>query len=92
MAIGVGIGDCKEVLGIWLEQTEGVKFWLKVITELNNRGVEDILIACVDGLKGFPVQHSTNRTKERRHNACEDNVTSTYCRGNRCLWYDDGDP
>jgi len=54
LAIGVGIEGRKEVLGLWLEQTEGAKFWLKVITELKNRGVEDILIACVDGLKGFP--------------------------------------
>lgn len=44
----------KEVLGLWLAQTEGAKFWLQVITELRNRGVQDILIACVDGLKGFP--------------------------------------
>lgn len=44
----------KDVLGLWIEQTEGAKFWLKVITELQNRGVRDILIACVDGLKGFP--------------------------------------
>ena len=42
------------MLGIWIEQTEGAKFWLKVMTELKNRGVQDIYIACVDGLKGFP--------------------------------------
>lgn len=54
MAIGVGVDGRKEVLGLWLEETEGAKFWLRVITELKNRGVEDILIACVDGLKGFP--------------------------------------
>ena len=54
LAIGVGLDGLKEVLGIWLEETEGAKFWLKVITELKNRGVEDIIIACVDGLKGFP--------------------------------------
>jgi len=54
LAIGVGIDGRKEVLGMWIEETEGAKFWLKVITELKNRGVEDILIACVDGLKGFP--------------------------------------
>ena len=46
-------GD-KEVLGLWLAQTEGAKFWLQVVTELRNRGVQDIFIACVDGLKGFP--------------------------------------
>jgi putative transposase len=54
MGIGVGVDGRKEVLGLWLEETEGAKFWLKVITELKNRGVDDILIACVDGLKGFP--------------------------------------
>ena len=42
------------MLGIWIEQTEDAKFWLQVVTELENRGVKDIFIACVDGLKGFP--------------------------------------
>jgi putative transposase len=42
------------VLGLWIAQTEGAKFWLQVVTELKNRGVQDIFIACVDGLKGFP--------------------------------------
>ncbi|MCP4743287.1 MAG: IS256 family transposase [Actinomycetales bacterium] len=54
LAIGVGVNGHKEVLGMWLEETEGARFWLKVVTELKNRGVEDILVACVDGLKGFP--------------------------------------
>jgi len=44
----------KDLLGLWLAETEGANFWLSVITELRNRGVEDILIACIDGLKGFP--------------------------------------
>ncbi len=44
----------KEVLGMWLAETESAKFWLQVVTELKNRGVKDIFIACVDGLKGFP--------------------------------------
>lgn len=44
----------KETLGLWTSETEGAKFWLSVLTELQNRGVRDILIACVDGLKGFP--------------------------------------
>ena len=44
----------KEVLGLWTAATEGAKFWLSVVTELKSRGVENILIACVDGLKGFP--------------------------------------
>lgn len=54
LAIGVNRDGVKEVLGLWLAQTEGAKFWLQVVTELKNRGVQDILIACVDGLKGFP--------------------------------------
>lgn len=54
IALGVGVDGHKEVLGIWLETTEGAKFWLKVISELKNRGIQDILIACCDGLKGFP--------------------------------------
>ena len=54
LAIGVTPDGRKDVLGIWIEQTEGAKFWLRVMTELKNRGVNDILIAVVDGLKGFP--------------------------------------
>jgi putative transposase len=54
LALGVDIDGRKEVLGLWLEATEGAKFWLRVVSELKNRGVEDILIACCDGLKGFP--------------------------------------
>src|SRR5690242_1836466 len=54
LAIGVKMDGLKEVLGLWIAQTEGAKFWLQVVTELKNRGVTDILIACVDGLKGFP--------------------------------------
>jgi putative transposase len=54
LAIGVRMDGLKEVLGLWIAQTEGAKFWLQVVTELKNRGVNDILIACVDGLKGFP--------------------------------------
>lgn len=54
LAIGITLTGEKEVLGLWLAQTEGAKFWLHVVTELKNRGVQDIFIACVDGLKGFP--------------------------------------
>ena len=54
LAIGITMTGEKEVLGLWLAQTEGAKFWLQVVTELRNRGVQDIFIACVDGLKGFP--------------------------------------
>jgi putative transposase len=54
LAIGVGIDGIKETLGIWLEPGEGAKFWLRVISELKARGVEDILVFSVDGLRGFP--------------------------------------
>ena len=54
LAIGVTPDGRKDVLGIWIEQTEGAKFWLRVMTEIKNRGVNDILIAIIDGLKGFP--------------------------------------
>jgi putative transposase len=54
LALGVRADGTKEILGLWLEQNEGAKFWLRVMTELKNRGVEDVLIAVVDGLKGFP--------------------------------------
>ncbi len=54
VALGVRPDGTKEVLGLWIEQTEGAKFWLRVMNELRDRGVEDILIAVVDGLKGFP--------------------------------------
>ena len=53
-ALGINMEGQKELLGMWLSETEGAKFWLSVLTELQNRGVNDILIACVDGLKGFP--------------------------------------
>ncbi|GMV68723.1 MAG: IS256 family transposase [Pseudomonadota bacterium] len=54
LAIGVTCAGVKEVLGLWIEQTEGAKFWMRVMTELRGRGTTDILIAVVDGLKGFP--------------------------------------
>ena len=54
IALGVRADGAKEVLGLWLEQNEGAKFWLRVMNELRNRGVEDVLLAVVDGLKGFP--------------------------------------
>lgn len=54
LAIGVDAEGHKDVLGIWIEQTEGAKFWMRVMSEIKNRGVNDILIAVVDGLKGFP--------------------------------------
>ena len=54
IALGILPDGSKEILGIWIEQTEGAKFWLRVMNELRNRGIADILIAVVDGLKGFP--------------------------------------
>ncbi|EQB33702.1 hypothetical protein M529_02885 [Sphingobium ummariense RL-3] len=54
VALGILPDGTKDILGIWIEQAEGAKFWLRVMNELNNRGVGDILIAVVDGLKGFP--------------------------------------
>jgi putative transposase len=54
VAIGITLEGQKEVLGLWTSANEGAKFWLQVLTELNNRGLKDIFIACVDGLKGFP--------------------------------------
>ncbi len=54
IALGVNMAGEKEILGLWIDQTEGAKFWLQVVNELRNRGVQDIFVACVDGLKGFP--------------------------------------
>jgi putative transposase len=54
VAIGVDLEGRKEVLGLWTSSNEGAKFWLGVLTELKNRGVKDVMIACIDGLKGFP--------------------------------------
>ncbi len=54
LALGIRADGKKEVLGLWIEQTEGAKFWLKVFNELRNRGLQDVLIAVVDGLRGFP--------------------------------------
>jgi len=54
LVLGINLAGEKELLGIWIAQSEGAKFWLQVVTELKNRGVTDIFIACVDGLKGFP--------------------------------------
>ena len=54
VAIGITLAGQKEVLGLWTSANEGAKFWLQVLTEMQNRGLKDIFIACVDGLKGFP--------------------------------------
>lgn len=54
LVLGVNLSGHKELLGMWLAQNEGAKFWLGVLTDLQNRGVKDVFIACVDGLTGFP--------------------------------------
>ncbi len=54
LVVAVDLNGQKELPGMWLAQTEGAKFWLSVLTELQNRGVKDLLIACVDGLTGLP--------------------------------------
>jgi putative transposase len=54
LALGINCEGEKELLGMWCHSTEGSKFWLHVLTELKNRGLQDILICCCDGLTGFP--------------------------------------
>ena len=54
LALGISVEGKKEVLGLWMEPNEGAKFWLKVVTELRNRGIRDMFVVCCDGLKGFP--------------------------------------
>lgn len=54
VAIGVNLSGKKELLGLWLDETEGAKFWLSCLTDLKNRGLEDMFVVCVDGLSGFP--------------------------------------
>ncbi len=54
IALGVQVDGTKDILGLWIETSEGAKFWLRVMNELKHRGVDDVLIAVVDGLKGFP--------------------------------------
>jgi putative transposase len=54
LAVGVGLDGSKDVLGMWIQQTEGAKFWMNILTELRNRGVQDVLVLCADGLTGLP--------------------------------------
>ena len=65
VAIGVNFTGKKELLGLWLDETEGAKFWLSCLTDLKNRGLNDIFIVCVDGLSGFPeaIQTAYPKTK-----------------------------
>ena len=59
LALGVNLAGCKELLGLWMTENESSKFWLSVLTKLQNRGVKDIFIGCVDGLAGFPAAIET---------------------------------
>ena len=74
MAIGVNQEGAKEVLGLWTSATEGAKFWLQILKVIRNRGVQDILIACVDGLKGFP--EAIGAEYRRRKCSC---ASCTWC-------------
>lgn len=65
LALAINCEGQKELLGLWIAETEGAKFWLSVLTELNNRGVKDIFIACVDGLTGFPEAINTVFSKTK---------------------------
>ncbi len=65
LALGINIEGQKKLPGMWLAENEGAKFWLNALTELKNRGLNDILIACVDGLKGFPDAINTVYPKAR---------------------------
>ncbi len=69
LALGVNLAGRKELLGLWMTQNESSKFWLSVLTELQNRGVKDIFIACVDGLTGSPSVAETmiEALQPRRH-------------------------
>ena len=75
LALGVNMEGHKELLGLWLSENEGAKFWLNVLTELQNRGVKDILIACVDGdLKAFLMPSARPSRTPRSSSA-----SSTWC-------------
>jgi putative transposase len=67
VAIGVNLEGYKDVLGLWTSANEGAKFWLQVLTEIKNRGVQDVFIACIDGLRGFR-RRSSRYFRARRCN------------------------
>jgi putative transposase len=69
-AFGVNLQGLKEVLGMWASESEGAKFWMHIVTELKTRGVQDIFIACVDGLKGFPEATGAIFSKTQVHLLC----------------------
>ena len=66
LALGVDMDGQKELLGMWIAQNEGAKFWLSVFTELQNRGLKDIFVACMDGLTGLPEAVETRLTAHSR--------------------------
>ncbi len=80
VAIGLNLEGCKKVLGLWVSGSEGAKFWLQVLTDLKNRGVEDIFVVCVDGLKGL-LRNATIRFSPLREG---DNFTTAECEDGGC--------
>ena len=71
LALAITLDGDREVLGLWFQDTEGAKFWMQVLTELKTRGVQDILICCVDGLKGFPKRsRPCSRARPSRRASC----------------------
>ena len=72
LALDINMRGEKELLGLWLLHSEGAKFWLQVLTELKNRGVQDIFIACVDGLSGFT--EGSNRFFPRLRYNCASSI------------------
>ena len=89
VALGVTLSGNKELLGMWLSQNEGAKFWLAVLTELQNRGVKDIFIACVDGLTGFPEAIASALTRDAGavvHGAYGESIPSVTSRTSICKW------
>jgi transposase-like protein len=74
LALGINTDGQKELMGMWIAENKGAKFWLNVLTELQSRGVKDIFIACVDGLKGFP-----DAINAVSHKPTFNSVSSTWC-------------
>jgi len=79
VALGVNFEGKKEVLGLWIAENEGAKFWMGVLTELKNRGVQDILIACMDGLSGFPEAVRAVYPQTRVQLCADFSPVSTWC-------------
>ena len=79
LALGVNLDGDKELLGLWVCKTEGAKFWLNILTELQNRGLKDIFITCVDGLEGFPEAIENRIPKDPRCNYALSTWCATHC-------------